>query len=146
MLKWGKKSEKVDDNTTSTEPEGGVKFYVEGESYSDHTADVVRRIMGSWRYIDLKDEDLDEADKKARDRAIAGVYKVHLRPMLDYLMKQQVEYAVKQSADWQQVLFNRGTINGFDLLLQKLEEAHQRHSENTQPKEEFDKDNLFPEV
>ena len=109
------------------------------------TKDLIREILNSWSYQDLKDEELSEGDRIDRENTILGLHDKHLKPMLDSLLKQQIEYAVKNSETWDQVLFNRGTINGFDLLRTKLEDIKSAALERAKPKEEFNKYQIMPE-
>ena len=111
--------------------------------FQGHTKELIRDILGSWKLSDLKNKELPQEEMKVRDATLAGIYKEYLESELNNLMKQQIEFSVMNSENWNQVLFNRGTINGFDLLKSKLEEAYNRHLENVKPEEKFDKHEIF---
>ena len=59
---------------------------------------------------------------------------------IDSLIDTQVYYMAEQSQD---LSFDRGTINGMRIVLERFEKLAAEHKKRTQPKEEFEKNEIF---
>src|ERR1044071_7141778 len=68
---------------------------------------LMRRILGS---IDLSEEPNEEV---FNNRA-GAIFKDVIEPKLNKMAREQERFTTAESADWGQVMFGRGTLNGIE--------------------------------
>lgn len=106
---------------------------------------LIRHQLGSVDLSDVAtDEEMLESERKEYCAAISAVFPRLERDIKKFIY-EQIVFMARGSADWNQVMFGRGTVNGFDLLLDHWRLAHNENMEKSQPKN-FDKNSPIGEV
>ena len=86
--------------------------------------------------------DVDDLFISEKDR-LASAHRVWSEPIfkevLQSLMDIQVKHSVLEANDWQRVLFDRATINGFMLVQEEFEKLEHRFQAMIRPPDEFNK-------
>jgi hypothetical protein len=100
---------------------------------------LMRRILGS---IDLSEEPNEEV---FNNRA-GAIFKDVIEPKLKKMAREQERFTTAESADWSQVMFGRGTLNGIELAREEFEKAYAVYQQANQPPEPFDERNPLPEI
>jgi len=99
---------------------------------------------GSIELSDMEPEEMSEGERAEYAAAISAVF-----PRLEKDIKRfkffQLLFQGEQCENMHQLMFSRGTINGFNLLLEHWQQAHVEHT-NKGKKDEFDKLNPIGEL
>ncbi len=110
--------------------------------------EIARTLLGSIN-LNVGDPGIIH-DKKERQEFLGKCSVFFISPeykaLKNFLEKEQLLFMAKESLDWEQVMFSRGTLNGFDLLDQKLELYHNQYIDMTRPEEKFDKHKMGGET
>ncbi len=82
------------------------------------TKDLIREVLHGWKYSDIKDEHLSMDNTIAQEDHILGSYDNYLKPLLNELLKQSIEFSIKNSENWDQILFSRSDeiVSSWNLL------------------------------
>ena len=110
----------------------------------DETVKLMRHSLGSIDLSDVEDKDITEQERKDYCAAIHAVLP-RLEKDLKRFMYQQALFTAKEAANWEQVAFGRGTLDGVAMLLEHWTAAHQEHINNSSNKD-FDKHNPISEM
>ena len=102
--------------------------------------DFNRNQIGS---ISLKDidtfESLTESEKKGYLQQAESIY---MNPVFQnevkIIVQKQLEYMGMEAKNMEEVWVSRGTINGVDLLRERIETLHSQHLQAIKPAEKFD--------
>jgi len=106
---------------------------------------LMRHHLGSIDLSDMVDEkELNEQERRDYCAAIHAVFP-RLEKDVKALLYQQLLFGAKESADWEQVIFGRGVMEGPAILLEKWKAAHLEHM-NRSNEEPFDKTNPLSEI
>lgn len=104
----------------------------------EQSREIIRHLLGSIDLSDVaEDEDMTEEDYTQYIATISAAWP-RLEKDIKKLLYAQLMFTSNESANWDQVLFGRGTFNGLDLLREKWEKAHNEHMARSIPTEEFD--------
>ena len=95
--------------------------------------ELIRTNLGSinLRNIKLLDEMSQDARKDYVAR-VASLYEPVILPALKKMIETQMEFSVKQSENWEQVIFARGAINGLSLFDEEMRQCVGEHLANVQ--------------
>ena len=63
--------------------------------------------------------------------------------VLGKLTERQLEHSVKEAEDWQRVLFDRATINGFGLIKEEFELLNAQFKDMIKEPETFNKQDIL---
>lgn len=84
-----------------------------------------------------------DVDPIKRKEFLESAHNVFQEPalwqILNELVERQVDHSVRSANSWERVLFDRATLNGFDLIKEELETLEAEFQRNTQPLEQFNK-------
>lgn len=114
-----------------------------GEPPIDPSLDLIRRTCGSISVRDLL-ADITELEH-LRSEASTIASKPLFKEELERMIAKQLEWMNMETANWEQVIFGRGTVNGIRLILEHFETLHNDHVAATKPPETFDRFNPMPE-
>ena len=119
----------------------------DGEVTDDGVLIKNQKVLAEMKASELDEylEELTEAEKKdyEAEASMIANSKVFQRE-IKYLFGGQALYIATQSANWDQTLVGRGTINGIALVEERFKLLDSRHKESIKPTEEFDKHGLMP--
>lgn len=93
-----------------------VRHLLEPKQEQPTSDSLMRRILGS---IDLSEEPNDEVF----NNRVGSIFEI-IEPKLRKMAREQERFTTAESADWGQVLFGRGTLNGIELVIEELKKAH----------------------
>lgn len=115
--------------------------------HRDNAKKLMRKILGSIDVYDAHDEVYKNEDDYMEYLSALAVYFPYFENKIKKLIQVQLKFQGKEADYWEQVVFSKGTINGFDLVLETLENEHNDYLERIRDKkEQFDKSKQFPEV
>lgn len=108
---------------------------------------VSHKMKDSLDYHEITSNYLTTLTKAQRDEFFN---KIHLasdntafKTVLNYLSRRQVEWIAEKSANWEQVLFGRATLNGFYILKEELDRLESIWQDEHQPKEKFEETEII---
>ena len=105
------------------------------EQKSQEETDSIKLLRHNLSTINLDDtEDYLEFSEQERREFVGRVAsaKHDLEIIIKHLLKAQEDYALRQTINWEQIWTSRGTINGFDLVLEELKQLTGEHLQNVQ--------------
>jgi hypothetical protein len=83
---------------------------------------------------------MDENDKRAFEEQSMQLHKNKaLNLILDELVASQIEYLAKEAQTMQEVSFGRATINGLELLREKIAQLNAEYEQHLKRTQVFDK-------
>jgi len=103
---------------------------------------LIRHRLGSIDLSDISEKEQTPAERAAYCAAISASFP-RLEEDIKKLMYAQVLWGAKAAANWDQVVFGRGVLEGMALLLDRWRLANDEHL--NQREESFDKHNPLPE-
>lgn len=105
---------------------------------------IARKQCGS---INLDIKWIDEISKKERANLLSEADNISSREAFGYicneLKKQQIYYIAQEAADFNQMNFGRGTLNGISLLQDEIEELAALNRQENQQEEDYNPFNLI---
>lgn len=94
---------------------------------SNESIKLTRHALGSIDLSDLDDQkELSEAEQKEYCASIAAVFP-RLEQDIKRFMYNQLLFSAKEAANWEQVIFSRGVLDGFSMLLEYWQGAHNEY-------------------
>lgn len=111
----------------------------------DDALKLVRHRLGSIDISDAEGKEMSGTDRAAYCAALHAVFP-RLEADIRKLLYQQTLWSVKESANWDQVIWGRGVIEGMAMLHELWKQASQEHVENSTKDEPAEKHSPFGEV
>ena len=116
------------------------------EEFTKQELKLIRNQLGSVDLSDVKNIKLTEADVANREGDTELYYRNHFKNVLKGFIQEQLEFIGKQAEGENMLSFGRGTINGFFLIRDWMEEQSKNSlSRFKQPEEGGPTEEPFPE-
>lgn len=113
---------------------------------TDDALTLIRHQLGSIALSDVPRKEPEGEARRAYCAKVSALYD-ELKPVVEELVRAQIEYGIEKSANWDQVVYARGTVNGLALVLERFEKYHLEHLADIQPKEPASNPHHpFPEI
>ena len=104
---------------------------------------LIRHRLGAIDLTDVERKDQTPTERAAYCASISACFP-KIEQDIKELLYAQLLWGAKESANWEQVIFGRGVMEGMALLLEKWSLANDEHL--NQREESFDKTNPLAEV
>lgn len=111
--------------------------------------EINRHCIGSINLTDIVNVDrLTPAERLDYLKGAEHIFKSPIfQNELKIMIQTQLEFIGWNSADFEQVLMGRGTLNGIDLLMERFSKLYEEYKQATRPEDkDFDKFNPLPGV
>ena len=112
---------------------------------SETNLDLMRHLLGSIDLSDIKDEEMNESERKEYIAVISGVFP-RLEKDIKKFLYAQLMFSSNNAENWEQVIFGRGAFNGMDLLLNHWKKAYNEQMGEQVPDEKVDENNPISEI
>ena len=101
--------------------------------------------MNSIDLSDIEDKEQGEIERKEYCATISAVFP-RLEKDIKKFLYEQLYFMANESADWDGVIFGRGTFNGLKILLDHWEAAHLEHQGRKVEEKPEDENNPIGEI